>query len=933
LRCPTDGKVVALPLQTAADFTVWGGAMELIDRDAERVTLDQFVAAVRAGQSRALVVSGEAGVGKSALLDYLAGHASDCRLARIAGVQSEMELPFAGLHQLCAPMLDSLQHLPPPQRDAVRTAFGMSSGPAPDRFLVGLGVLSLLSEVAEEQPLVSVVDDEQWLDRASAQVLGFVARRLVAESVGMVFAVRMPSSELAGLAELRVEGLHEADARALLGSALTGPLDTRVRDRILAETHGNPLALLEVPRGLTTQQLAGGFGFPGAVRLSGGLDENFRRRVEALPDQTRRLLLIAAAEPVGDPVLVWRAAAKLGIGLEAGAPAVEAGLAEFGTRVRFRHPLVRSVVYGSALPQDRRQVHGALAAVTDPQQDPDRRAWHRANAAADPDEDVAADLERCADRALARGGLAATAAFLERATMLTQDPARRTERALGAAGANLQAGAFETVRRLLVIAEAGAISDLQQARIDLIAADLAFVTNRGSDAPSLLLKAASRLEPIDVDLSRATYLQAFSAAILTGRLAVGGGVLEVARAAGAAPPPRHPKRAPDLLLEGLAAHFDGGYVAGLPILRRALEVFGIGMSVDEQLRCHWLAGVVASHVWDHDRWHLLSDRHVQLARGVGALSELPLALGMRAVTMLFAGDLTGAASLVTEHQIAVDATGIRISSPAELGLAALRGRQTEASALIDATIREASLRGEGVGIAVAEWASALLNNGLCNYEKAMQAAQRATAHSMEMVVPGWAEVELVEAAVRSGHNDVATEALRRLAERTTPSGTDWARGVEARSHALLSKGDAAECLYLESIERLGRTRVHAELARAHLLYGEWLRRERRRVDARAQLRIAHDMLEAMGIEAFAERAGRELNATGETARKRNVASGDEQLTAQEAQIARMARDGLSNPEIAARMFISARTVQYHLSKVFTKLGIASRAQLAGVLPD
>jgi DNA-binding CsgD family transcriptional regulator len=922
-----------LPVQTAADFTVLGGQMELIDRDAERVKLDQFVAAIRAGQSRALVVSGEAGVGKSALLDYLAGRGSDCRLARIAGVQSEMELPFAGLHQLCAPMLDSLRRLPPPQRDAVRTAFGMSSGPAPDRFLVGLGVLSLLSEVAEEQPLVCLVDDEQWLDRASAQVLGFVARRLVAESVGMVFAVRVPSSELAGLAELRVEGLSEADAVALLDSALTGPLDMRVRDQILAETHGNPLALLELPRGFTPQQLAGGFGLPGAVRLSGDIEENFRRRVEALPDQTRRLLLIAAAEPVGDPVLVWRAAATLGVGLEAGAPAVEAGLADFGTRVRFRHPLVRSVAYGSARPQDRRQVHGALAAATDPRRDPDRRAWHRAHAAAGPDEEVAADLERCADRAQARGGVAAAAAFLERATILTLDPMRRTERALAAASANLRAGAFDAVRRLLSLAEAGASTELQQALIDLIAADLAFVTTRGSDAPSLLLKAAKRLEPIDVDLCRATYLQAFSAAILAGRLALGGGVVEVARAAGAAPPPRHAPRTPDLLLDGLAAHFDGGYEAGLPILRRALQVFGMSMSVDEQLRCHWVAGVVAPHLWDHDRWHLLSGRHVDLARSTGALSELPLALGLRAVAMLFAGDLSGAASLVTEHQIAVDATGSRISSPAELGLAALRGRQAEAVALIDATITGANVRGEGIGIAAAEWANAVLNNGLGDYETAMRAAQRATAHSVEIVVHGWATAELVEAAVRGGHRDVAADALRQLVQTTTPSGTDWARGVEARSRALLSEGDAAERLYRESIERLGRTRVRMELARAHLLYGEWLRRERRRVDARAQLRIAHDMLVAMGIEAFAERAGRELQATGETARQRSVATLDEQLTAQEAHIARMARDGLSNPEIAARMFISARTVQYHLSKVFTKLGIASRAQLAGVLPD
>jgi DNA-binding CsgD family transcriptional regulator len=907
--------------------------MELIDRDAERNTLDRFVAAIHAGESQALVVSGEAGVGKTELLDYLAANASGCRIARTTGCQSEMELAFAALHQLCAPMLGSLQLLPPPQCDAVRTAFGMSSGPVPDRFLIGLGVLTLLSAIAEEQPLVCLVDDEQWLDRASAQVLGFVARRLVAESVGMVFAARTPSSELAGLGELRVDGLQEADARALLDSALTGPLDMRVRDQILAETHGNPLALLELPRGLTTQQLAGGFGLPGAVRLSGGIDESFRRRVHVLPEQTRRLLLIAAAEPVGDPVLVWGAAARLGVGGEAGEPATEAGLVEFGTRVRFRHSLVRSVVYGSASAKERQEVHAALAEVTDPQLDPDRRAWHRAHAAAGPDEAVAAELERSADRAQARGGVAAAAAFLERATMLTIDPMRRTERALGAAGANLQAGAFETVRQLLSIAEAGAITDLQQARIDLIAADLAFVTNRGSDAPSLLLKAASRLESIDVDLSRATYLQAFSAAILAGHLALGGGVHEVARAATAAPPPRHAMRAPDLLLEGLAAHFDRGYEAGLPILRRALGIFGNNMSVDEQLRSHWIAGVVAPHLWDDDRWDLLSDRHIQLARGVGALSELPLALSLRAVMMLFAGDLTGAALLIGEHQVAVDVTGSHLSNPAELVLAALRGRQADAAGLIDAAIREASSRGEGIGIVLAEWTNAVLYNGLGRYEQAMQAAQRATAQSVEMVVRGWASAELVEAAVRTGQSDVAADALRRLAERTTPSGTDWARGVEVRSRALLSHGDTAERLYLESIERLGRTRMRVDLARAHLLYGEWLRRERRRVDARAQLRIAHDMLESMGMEAFAERARRELQATGETARKRTIANGDEQLTAQEAQIARMARDGLSNPEIGVRMFISGRTVQYHLRKVFTKLGIESRSQLDRVLPD
>jgi DNA-binding CsgD family transcriptional regulator len=906
--------------------------MELIGRDNERDTLDRLVASIRAGESRALVVSGEAGVGKSALLDYLAGNASGCRVVRTVGYQSEMELAFAALHQLCAPLLEGLTRLPAPQRDALRIAFGLGPGPTPDRFLVGLAVLNLLSDAAEPQPLICVVDDEQWLDRPSAQVLGFVARRLVAESVGMVFAARVPSSDIAGLSDLTVEGLPEADARALLDSALTGPLDTRVRDQILAETHGNPLALLELPRGLTPQQLAGGFGLPGAMRLW-GVEESFRRRFDDLPVETRRLLLIAASEPVGDQALVWRAAAKLGVGAEAAAPATEAGLVAFGTRVRFRHPLVRSTVYGSAVAKERQKVHAALADVTDPQLDPDRRAWHRAHAVPGPDEAVAAELERSADRAQARGGVAAGAAFLERATLLTIDPIRRTDRALGAAGANLQAGAFETVRQLLSIAEAGAITDLQQARIDLIAADLAFVTNRGSDAPSLLLKAAKRLEPIDPEVSRATYLQAFSAAVLTGRLALGGGALEVARAVEAAPPPRHATRTPDLLLEGLAAHYDRGYEAGLPTLRRALDDFGIDMSADEQLRCHWVAGIVAPHLWDHDRWYLLSDRHVQLARGVGALSELPLALTMRAFTMLFAGDLTGAAALVGEFQIAMDATGGHLAPYAELGLAALGGRQTEATALIDATIKEVNLRGEGIGIAVAEWANAVLNNGLGSYEKAVQAAQRAAAHSVEMVIPTWAAVELVEAAVRIGDDDVAADALGRLAERTTPSGTEWALGVEARSRALLSEGDTAERLYLESIERLGRTRVRVDLARAHLLYGEWLRRERRRIDARGQLRIAHEMLDAMGLQAFAERTRRELQATGETARRRTIATGDEELTAQEAQIARMARDGLSNPEIGVRMFISARTVQYHLRKVFAKLGIESRSQLDRVLSD
>ena len=907
--------------------------MKLIDRQAERGVLGGLLEAICAGESRALLVSGEAGVGKSALLEYLSQQASGCRLARAAGVQSEMELPFAGLHQLCAPMLDNLPHLPRPQREALRTAFGISAGSAPDRFLVGLAVLSLLSDAAEQQPLVCVVDDEQWLDRASAHVLGFVARRLVAESVGLIFAARVPSSELMGLPELAVEGLSESDARALLDAALAGPVDSPVLDRIVAETRGNPLALLELSRAVSPRQVAGGFWLPGAVRLSGGIEEHFRQRIEALPTTTRRLLLIAAAEPVGDPALLWRAAAQMEIDAAAAAPAVEANLVEVGSRVRFRHPLVRSVVYGSALPQERREVHAALGDATDLQRDADRRAWHRANAAPGPDEEVAEELERSAGRARARGGLAAAAAFLERATVLSVGSPRRTERALAAASAKIKAGEFAAARDLLSVAESGSPDDFQQARIDLMEAELALLTNRGSDAPSLLLKAARRLESIDADLSRATYLQALSSGYFAGRLATGGGAVEVARAAATAPPPTHAPRASDFLLDGLVAHYNSGYDAGLPILRKGLQAFSAGMPDDEELRWHWVAGIVARHVWDDERWHSLSERHVQLARSVGALSELPVALNSRAFMLLFAGDLTGAAALIQELQPAIEATGTRLAPYAALGLAVLSGRSGEANALIENITRDVTPRGEGIGLTVVDWAHAVLNNALGNYQEALRSAARSTGYLREMTAPTWAMAELIEAATRSGQDDVAADALARLAETTSVSDTDWGRGIEARSRALLSEGDTAEHLYREAIDHLSRCRVRADLARAHLLYGEWLRRQRRRVDARTELGIALEMLESMGMEAFAERARRELQATGEKARKRAISTTNEGLTPQEWQVARLARDGLSNPEIGARLFISARTVQYHLRKVFAKLGINSRSQLDLALAD
>jgi DNA-binding CsgD family transcriptional regulator len=718
-----------------------------------------------------------------------------------------------------------------------------------------------------------------------------------------------------------------------LDSVLTSPLDPRVRDQIVSETRGVPLALFELLQELAPAELAGGFGLPAGVPISVGIEDSFRRRLDALPAATQRLLQLAAADPVGDPLLVWRAAERLKIPAQAATPAAQAGLLEFGARVRFRHPLVRSAAYRLATVQQRQDAHRALAEVTDPQIDPDRRAWHRAQAAPGPDEDVAWELECSADRAQARGGLAAAAAFLERSVELTVDPAHLGRRALGAAKAKHLAGAPDAALKMLATAEAGPLTELQRGWVDLLRGRIAFASSRGSEAPHLLLEAAKRLQPLDVDLARETYLEALAAVTFAGRLASpGGGALDLASAARAAPPRSHPPRAPDLFMDGLAVHFCDGYAAAFPTLRQALTVFGSDMSREEQLRWLWLACITALHLWDDRRWNALCDRHVELAREVGALNELPLALTARIFTHVFAGELTTAASLTDEVRAATEATGSDLAPYGAVALAAVRGREAEASALIETSTKGLELRGVGIGVTITAWAKAVLYNGLGRYEMAFVAAQEATAYPQDMGTSYLALAELVEAATRTGMHDAAAAAHRRLGEVTRPSGTDWALGLEARTHALVSGGAAADRLYSEAIDRLGRTRVGMELARAHLLYGEWLRRENRRVDARWQLRAAHEMFTSMGAEGFTDRAGRELLATGESVRKRTVETHGE-LTAQEAQIAQLARDGLSNPEIGTRLFISPRTVQYHLHKIFTKLGISSRNQLDHVLAD
>jgi hypothetical protein len=934
LQQQADGSVVRLPIDRLrkSTMTMSGDDSEirLRGRRSERAALDGVLDTALAGSSAVLVLCGEPGIGKTALLRYAAGRASGFRVLRASGFESEMELPFAGLHQLCGPLLGQLEQLPGPQRDALRVAFGLREGNAPDRLLVGLAVLSLLARAADDQPLACLVDDAQWLDRSSLQSLAFVARRLLAEPVAVLFAVRGVGDEheLAGLPQLTVRGLGERDARALLASVVHGPLDPPVRDRIVAEAGGNPLALLQLPRGLGPADLAGGFFWLADARpVSSRIEHSFAQRFLSLPPESRRLLLIAAAERSGDVALLRRAARRQGIPVDAAAPAEAAGLVELGPQMPFRHPLARSAVYRMAAREDRRAAHRALAEALDPEVDPDRRAWHRAHAAVGPDESVARELQSSAGRAQARGGLAAAAAFFEHAAVLTPDPAQRSERALAAAAAKVQAGAFEAALTLLAMAEAAPLDEMQRARVDLLRARLAFAANRGSDAPPLLLRAAKRLEPIDAGLARETYLDAVNAALFAGRLASPGGTpQEVAAAARAAPRPSHPPRAPDLLLDGLAANWSEGYAAGSPLLRRALCAFDRETSAEEDLRWLWLACAAAISLWDDARWDTLSDRYVHLTREAGALSELPLALNQRAGALLFAGELAAAASFVEEVQVVQEATGSRLAPYGSLALAALRGREAEMSIL--ATTRDEIVqRGEGIGIGLSDWATAVLHNGLGHYQNAMAAAETASAY-LPNVSPSvnWGLVELVEAAARCGSLERAADAMRRLSESTSASGSDWALGVEARSRALLSEAEAADRLYREAIERLGPTRMRVDLARAHLLYGEWLRRENHRVAARGQLRAAHQMLTAMGVVGFAERARQELMATGETVRKRTVDTFAE-LTAQEAQIARLARDGRTNQEISGQLFISPRTVEWHLRNVFGKLGITSRKEL------
>ncbi|RZT14169.1 LuxR family transcriptional regulator [Mycobacterium sp. BK558] len=912
-------------------------------RAAECAQLDELIAGVRPGACQVLVLRGEAGAGKTALLDYVAARTEKFRRIGVSGVESDMELAYAGLQQLCAPLLEHLDALPEPQRQALDVAFGRGMGETPDRFLVGLAVLSLLAAAAERQPLVAVVDDAQWLDQVSLQTLAFVARRLLAEPVALLFAVRDHPELLAGLPELAVNGLSDHDARALLDSVMLARLDPRVRDRVIAETRGLPLAILEVPRSVSAAELSGGFWIAGKRSSPAAVEQTYVRRIHLLPESTQWLLLLAAAEPVGDAAVFLRAAGRMNIPIAELAAAEADGLIEFGPRMRFHHPLIRSAAYRAADLLDRREVHRLLAEATDPQTDPDRRAWHAAQAAAGPDDDIAAELERSAARAQSRGGVAAAATFLERAATLTADPALRGGRALAAAQAKSDAADDAAAHNMLTVAELGQLSPLQQALVARLRAQLQFVRSRSreSGAPAVadtappLLEAARTLQRLDDHASRESYLEAIAALVYAGRAADPTSLPGAAEAALAAMSQVTGRLRPvDLLLQGVAERITGGVGAGTDTLGRALAAMRAQADSDEVAVGRWLRvpgflilqESAAHERWDRDAARHLSTAAVRHARSSGALSGLPRALAYRAGVHVMAGEFASAEQLLAEAASIAAATAA--AAPVryhEVQLAAWRGDVAETQALIDGLRADAALRGEGRLQSLLGYAAAVLHNGQGRYQEAFTAARDGCAYE-DLGLHRLCTLELVEAATRTGAPEVARDAVAWLEISAGASESDWGLGVLAAARAMIAEAGAADALFGEAVERLGRTGIVVHLARARLQYGEWLRRANRRTDARRELTAAHDLFTGMGARGFAERTRRELVATGEKVRTPAARAGDE-LTAQEAQIAGLVAEGMTNSEIGAALFISAHTVEWHLRKVFAKLGISSRRQL------
>jgi DNA-binding CsgD family transcriptional regulator len=899
-------------------------APALIGRRCECQALEAMVDTVRHGRSGVLVLRGPSGIGKTALLRHLVTVASGFTVTRATGAQSEMDLPFAGLHQLCSPWLGHLAELPEPQRIAASTAFGLTAGPTPDRLLIGLATSNLLAAAADGRPLLCVVDDAHLLDGDSTNALAFVARRLLAERVALVFATRSPIKDVAGFPELLVDRLADVDAHILLSTLLRAPVDEGVRARIVKESGGNPLTLTEWPHRLTASGLAGGFAEPNEVTATNGTETTFRQQVGQLPPTTRRFLTVAAAEPTGDPIVVWRAASALGLEPFVATPAVEAGLLDIGMRIVFRHPVVRTVSYRDAALGDRQAAHRALAEATDPELDPDRRAWHSALGSHGLDEAIAEALEQSVGRAQARGGLAAAATVLERAAALTAVPARRARRLLGSAAAHLNAGSFEHAGGLLAMAEATTLDDAGRAQLDVLRARHATIRGDLRAGTALHRRAAVRLEPIDLDLAYAAHLEAMGTAAIAG-LGDAFSLREAAVATLACLRSHEPTELESLAI-GLAGAIVDGTPAATPVLRKVLSGPDAALGADEY---RWLAfkATAATVLWDLDALRDLSMVRVERASAAGALSMLPGALNTMANVFVLEGDLDTARSAIREAMEIVDVTRRHLVMSAAAQLAALSAAD-DAAEWLDEQVDAARIGSPGLSPRAALWARATLANGARDYDKAFAVASEAIE-----LPRAWSALTLhehIEAAVRSGQRNVAAGTLDRLIPSTTASGSDWALGIQHRCRAMLADDADADDLYRRAIGHLRRTRLRPELARTHLLYGEWLRRANRRADARAELQAAYDMFMSMGINGFADRCRHELLSTGASVRKRSVESNRE-LTSQELEVSRLALDGFTNAEIGGRLFISVRTVEWHLRKVFAKLGISSRRELTAVL--
>ncbi len=903
----------------------------LVGRRAEREAIDRLLLETHSGRSGTLALVGEPGIGKTTLLHHAHAVAtsSGYRVERSAGAEPESQFAFGALHQLCNPLMDRIAALPEPQEAALRVAFGLQVGTTPDRFVVGLAVLNLLSESAGEKPLLCIIDDAHWLDQASAQVMAFVARRVTAERLAVLLALRDPTNDgdlrpYAGLPELRLKGLTDSEARTLLADAVATPLEGGVRERIIAEAHGNPLALLDLPRCAPQIGLAGGFELPEDVDVPRRIEDSFRQRSKNLPAETQLLVLLAAAEPTGDAATLRRAAKVLAIETQAAAPAEAARLLKIDNVVRFRHPLVRSAVYQAATPSDRRRVHGALATATDPQSHPDHRAWHRARAVLGTDEGAAAELERSADRARARCGLAAAAAFLHQASELTPDPARRASRALEAAQAKHAAGASNAALSLLKLAEAGPLTALQNARLQLLRARVVLQSTGGPEVLEMLLGAAEAFSPMDAASARQAYLHAMEAAITIG----GNVVRKVADAALGAPAPIGPPTPADLLLDGLAATHTLGYEVGVPALRKALEAFrseASASTASDSDRWLLLASRTAATLFEDELLYALTDRHVRLARRTCALAELPGALTMQSVTHALIGEFARAAELASEGTAIAHAIGTVPLPHAELVLAGWRGDEAGAFAIEAARTQGLGEQLDDTVVSVSNYASAVLQNARRNYGPALTAAARAY-ETDELTYSNVTLPEIVEAASRASDPVRARAAVEELEMLARAAGTPWALGLAARSRALITDGPDAEQYYLNALDLLKRQRMLSYSARTHLVFGEWLRREGRRHEARDQLRTAHQLLTDMGAEAFAKRAARELLATGEHPRERTTQPLDA-LTTHELQIARLVATGATSQEVASELFLSRRTIEAHLRNIFRKLDITSRRQL------